>query len=475
MPGYPFSRSQTDPFLQIDQNGSGVIPDKQDHIPSTNLLLLLLHTRTSNIMNANQENNDRIIFIPGFPRDGVLKTLVKLKFGDFVQYVRNAQLKIAEWNRDAVPNHPGNAKDWLKSILNRLSLGIRIGYRNGKVTALDKLTPGTPILLSDGGHRTRWDMEIVDKLLKTLSPDDQKIVLDTVIHINVTTHVDGLPLDDYAKAEYQETNRKIKSLTNGENLRANSNPALQSLIDAMTSILDLRTESKDMPREAVLESVVGAIAGMMNGLDHMTKRATDVLGLEVKPEKMEQVLKIITNWKDMEEELYDMYAANPAALKMLRSRTFDLKYDGRFIVGLIEATDEAEVTRAKDAIIGAYEVALSKFAVADEFVDEAFVAAPAPEGLTAAAARAHKKAEKARESAHKKAEKARKAAHEKLGDQSIKAAKKYYAEVMNSIGGGGAGGHLTKKSHQDGWKRVVAKTAPPVDLGEAPSGVLEKA
>lgn len=430
-------------------------------------------------MNTNQDNNDHTIFPPGFLR-GLRKTLMKVKFSEFVQYVRPsssqpATIKIAEWNRDAIANHPGNAEDWLKSILSRLSLGIRIGYRNGKVSASDNLSPSTPILLSDGGHRTRWDMEIVDKLLNTLSPDEKKLVLNTVIHINVTTHDDGIPLDDYAKAEYQETNRKIKSLTNGENLRANRNPALQTLIDAMISILDLRTESKDLAREAVLESVVGAIAGMMNGLHHMTKRESDLLGLEVKPEKIEPVLKIIANWKDTEEELYEMYAANPAALEMLQSRTFDLKYDGRFLVGLIEAADEAEVTRAKDAIIGAYDIALSKFAVAEEFVDEAFVAAPAPEGLTPAEAKAHKKAEKARESAHKKAEKARKAAHQKLADQSVKSAKKNYVEVMNSIGGGGAGGHLTKKSHQDGWKRVVAKTAPPVDLGDAPAGVLEVA
>jgi hypothetical protein len=129
-------------------------------------------------MNTNQENNNHTIFTPGFLR-GVRKTLMKVKIRDFARYYNDRLIVIADWNRNAVPNHPGNAKSWLNSILTRLSLGIRVGYRNGKVSARDKLSLSTPIKMSDGGHRTRWDMEIVDKLLTTLNPEDRELVLNT--------------------------------------------------------------------------------------------------------------------------------------------------------------------------------------------------------------------------------------------------------------------------------------------------------
>jgi hypothetical protein len=388
-------------------------------------------------------------FISGIRKTKHTYTLAELK-----GLIKNGSIIIAPWNRKQVKIRPGTSADLFLSIKLKRGMGSLLAYVNGRHSDTYTPTPENPLLVTDGGHRLRWLNEIfesipsIDDNTYATLPSDVRAAVDAYeVSIDVTTHVDGADLEDYAKEEYVQVNRTTCTLSNGEMLIATTNETQEELVAALDTAFSNR-DLKVASREKNAEVKVAIIAGLTKGSDKMTTKREDVMDLEISEEEKARALKGIACIKEIEDRLFRAFQNNNNALSIIANRPINLQFDGPTIAAIAECSTDEERARVVETNVKAYTTMLSAAQLVPEPID-----VPVPVGASKTEIKTHNAAMKAKRSQHKKDV-----------AENLKRAKEQWAVYMKRIGDAGPGNQArfyNKKRYMHGWSQLKTIVAVP--------------
>lgn len=213
-------------------------------------------------------------------RRGVQTVVSRHPLSVIFTWMITGAIKSAEWNRPEVAKRNGNDSDLMASIIQGFSIGLFIGFYNGKLID-GKINPTKqcPIQVTEGGHRLRWLMKILGgetvvndmsiKDIQSQNPELYGFIMDYKIIIEIKTHVSGEMSEKYMRAEYNAVNTHSELLKPGETRSIDDN--VDSLCDVFDDAFKNRRSKTDAKaREAGTHLKRRIIASILsNDFRHM--------------------------------------------------------------------------------------------------------------------------------------------------------------------------------------------------------------
>jgi hypothetical protein len=297
--------------------------------------------------------------------EGIKKVPIRLSVKMLAQLKREGKAKIAKWNRDEVRNRDGTAEDFFFSLSLGLSPGMMLAYWNG-ILVDGKVVPTVenPIIIYEGGHRTRWTESIFANVTEmdgmTLSyfqandPDIAKCVEDAVIEMTVSTHPSGVVNEEFVKKDYQESNSKSEHVAPGEIIRVQTTDNRTPLQDDIKHVMkrDIKSKGQDGNLEilrALVHGAAGCTAQMNMKKDALMKQT------ELTPEELNKARTTIAALGLAETGIAGLYAAtdkeNKKIHKRVMARQLDLAVDGVYVAALADAPTDAARQAVVDDIV----------------------------------------------------------------------------------------------------------------------------
>lgn len=296
---------------------------------------------------------------------GIRKIPIRLTVKMLAQLKREGKVIIAKWNREEVRNRDGTAEDFFFSLSLGLSPGMMLAYWNG-ILVDGKVVPTVenPIIIYEGGHRTRWTESIFSNItevdgmtlsyLQTNDPDIAKCVEDAVIEMTVSTHPSGVVNEEFVKKDYQESNSKSEHVAPGEIIRVQTTDNRTPLQDAIKSAMkrDIKSKGQDGNLEilrALVHGAAGCTAQMNMKKDALMKQT------ELTPEELNKARTTITALALAETGIAGLYAAIDKETKKIHKRVMarqlDLAVDGVYVAALASASTDAARQAVVDDIV----------------------------------------------------------------------------------------------------------------------------
>jgi hypothetical protein len=284
---------------------------------------------------------------------GILKVRLPITLVTLYKWYKEKKLIIAPWNRDEVEARIGTHDDWMESIATDISGGIFLAYWKGKaIVGASGLTctptVENPIVVYEGGHRTRWTEAIFDDVarcfdmsfaeLAVLVPDVAKTIQTSVIEVTIATSTDGDALEKFAKRDYDRVNTYTEKLKPGEVLRTHTDAIRTSLEERLVSAM--KRTLKPKPRDAHLEdqrALVHCAAGLVNKMDK--KKGSLVYSAPLTCKQIELSHKTIDALGQAETQIETLFADKKVKTR-IKNRQIDLALDGTFMWALQSVDDK---------------------------------------------------------------------------------------------------------------------------------------
>jgi hypothetical protein len=280
---------------------------------------------------------------------GIRKTFVEISLRKFITLLKNKEVIIAEWNRDEVTKRPGDSHKLLASIAYGWNIGTLLGYWNGILPAskIPSFTAENPLQITEGGHRSRWILEIADNVaniqgntlprIQTLNPELYEKIMEYKIRIDVTTHTSGIVPLTYIKGEYKAINTFGEILTIGENLRAATDNNFNQLKEALDGAFYNRdAKMKKLSRDKSTELLAGCIQIVRTLLskDGGEMKPKEILA-EPDPtdEIMDDAIDVINELANLEDWLKETYGKTKD-LKTIIQEAPKLEFFGPILYGI---------------------------------------------------------------------------------------------------------------------------------------------
>lgn len=250
----------------------------------------------------------------------------------------DGRLVIAEWNRDEVAVREGTPSEWMKSLAEKVSPGHFIAYWLDKdETGALNPTKQNPIVVYEGGHRTRWTEKVFncEVLYHDMAYDDLKIaasdvadrIRDSPITMTVAFSRDESALITFAKNEYGKVNALSSLLKPGEIIRTKSDPERSTLEEAMRCAM--RRTLKSKKRNSDLEGMRALVHGAAGLIDRMDKKAGSLInGPPLSTAQVEAARNVIKCVAQAEEQIEALFEKEKATLKRCKNRGLELPVDG---------------------------------------------------------------------------------------------------------------------------------------------------
>jgi hypothetical protein len=296
---------------------------------------------------------------------GIIKVALRMSTKMLAKLKAEGKAKIATWNREEVKVRDGTAEDFLRSLLMGLSPGMMLAYWNG-ILVDGKVVPTVenPIIIYEGGHRTRWTESIFANITEmdgmTLSyfqandPVIAKCVEDAIIEMTVSTHPSGVVNEEFVKKDYEESNSKSEHVTPGEILRVqttdNRTPLQEDIKRAM------RRNIKEKKQDGNLEILRAMVHGAAGCTAQMTMKKGDLMTqAELTPEQLNKARTTIAALASAETGIASLYSATDKetkkVLKRVMARQLDLSVDGVYVAALASASTDAARQAVVDDIV----------------------------------------------------------------------------------------------------------------------------
>ena len=275
-------------------------------------------------------------------------------------WFKEGKAVIAEFNRNEVTKREGNEHEWMESLATKVSAGHFISYYAGKPDKNGKInpTPENPIVIYEGGHRTRWTDRIFRNLatyhgmtldvIRDLGLPEAKAIEECIIEMTVAVSTDKAALVAFAKKEYDTVNLKVEGLKAGEIIRTGADETRHRLETKLKSVLKRKLKEKE--RDAHLEelrALVHGAAGLVNRMDK--KKGTLTTTEPLTPEQVAKAEKIIDLVAETEEKIASMPELAVKKLQTrVRGRNLELPIDGTLVYALQDARNDAEREKVVD-------------------------------------------------------------------------------------------------------------------------------
>jgi hypothetical protein len=315
---------------------------------------------------------------------GIIKTKHEVSVGTLHKWYKAGAVDSATWNRNEVDNRVGSAQALMESMMSMFSISMMLAFINCVITSDRKLhpTPENKLNITEGGHRLRWIIAILDDLvtvdgktfseLKIVDAEMYNRILNYEITIEVTTHVSGTVPESYAMNEYIAVNTHGEPLKPGEVLRASNEDNFHILKSNLSEAYSHRTAKMNaLIRDgatAIYAVILAAMAS--NNFDLLTTSSSKKTAVEVtKPLNISDDMKgninnIIGSIKDIENWVFEKFGSLKHGKIALSSpagvltKAIDLKIHGPMIYGLYNSANTDE-RNANIAIIKKfYEISL---------------------------------------------------------------------------------------------------------------------
>jgi hypothetical protein len=299
------------------------------------------------------------------PLKRITKIRCPIKSATLYEWYRTKKLVIADWNRDEVEKRVGTEADWMESLATQVSAGIFLAYSTGKPIAIpggaSKLEPTVenPIVVYEGGHRTRWtdaifknqafyyDMDLAT--LEIVDPDTARAIKESVIEMTVATSDDAAGLVRFAKRDYDRVNTYTEKLKPGEVIRTHTDPVREKLENNLQAAM--KRALKPKKRDSHLEdnrALVHCAAGLTDRMDKKEGSLTKIDPLT--ESQVEKANEVIAWWAKVESQI-DALAEDDKKLRTrVRNRKIDLALDGTFMYALQSVGDADRQTVADDIV-----------------------------------------------------------------------------------------------------------------------------
>jgi hypothetical protein len=300
---------------------------------------------------------------------GILKVRQPITLATLYKWYKDKKLIIADWNRDEVDDRIGTHDDWMESIATDVSGGICLAYWNGKpITEKNgvlKCTPtvDNPVVIYEGGHRTRWTYAIFENVARCLGmtlaelmavePVTARAIQTCVVEMTIATSLDNDALVKFAKRDYDRVNTYIEKLKAGEVLRTHTDDARTALEERLVGVMKRTLKKK--ARDAHLEdqrALIHCAAGLVTKMDK--KKGSLVYSAPLTEEQIEMAETNIDAMGEIESKVETLFTGPTVLDKKvktrIKNRQIDLALDGTIMWALQSVDEDGRAAVIEDAV-----------------------------------------------------------------------------------------------------------------------------
>jgi hypothetical protein len=255
-------------------------------------------------------------------------------------------------NRKEVQARSGSAAMYMQSLACKASTGMFVCYWNGEVTLDAKGKPtfeptvANPIVIYEGGHRSRWLDEIYNnttqvapgitlEILRILNPEAAAAMESAPVILNINTHESGEVPIEYVKWEYATINCTVEAFSAGETVAASRDEVRNELDALVVAALRKRhvTPKKREGNKVIVRAMTNGALG--KAFDQRAESLQDAS--ELKPEQIESAKTNIALFASMEEKIEVLCAGNPETKKRFRKRIYLFRQDATLMNAIVTA------------------------------------------------------------------------------------------------------------------------------------------
>jgi hypothetical protein len=291
----------------------------------------------------------------------IVKIQQPIKALTLYQWYKQGCVKIAKWNREEVKDREGTPNEWMESLATKISPGHFIAYWVGKTGPDGKLpvpTPENPIVIYEGGHRTRWTERVFSneatfcgmnyETIKTLDPDTAKAIEEVRIDMTIATSENEASLVKFAKEEYHKVNSMVETLKAGELIRTKLDDDRAALEGSLQAALQRELKSKD--RDGHLEDLRALTNGAAGLVVDMNKQKGTLTKMDpLTADQKTKATATIARVAEVERRIKDLpELQSKKTLGRILKRQLDLAVDGTLIYAIQDAADEPQRKQVED-------------------------------------------------------------------------------------------------------------------------------
>jgi hypothetical protein len=282
-----------------------------------------------------------------------------VKAATLFQWAQDGAITIADWNREEVKSREGDEHEWMESLATKISPGQFIGYYHGKVGKNQKIVPtkSCPIVVYEGGHRTRWTMKVFGgealycgmtyTELCVLAPETAKAIEEAAIEMTIAVSEDFKELDKFTRNEFVKVNTNVERLKAGEVIRAGTDEKRAALEELLRNSLkrSLKSKKRDSQLEELRALIHGA-AGLVAKMDKAKGSLTNID--ELTDEQVQKANAVIQSFARVEEAICAIpELSGKEVKKRLAGRKLDLPVDGTLMWALQDAVGAVETAKVR--------------------------------------------------------------------------------------------------------------------------------
>lgn len=293
----------------------------------------------------------------------MVKIRCPLTLTTLYKWHKEGKLVIAEWNRDEVAARIGTQDDWMESIATDVSGGIFLATWKGVPLLTNEgpkcnPTVENPIVVYEGGHRTRWSDAIFKNEakcfgmtfsdLQALVPEVARSIQTSVIEMTIATSDDGPTLEAFAKRDYDRVNTYTEKLRPGEVIRTHTDVTRTSLEEKIATAM--KRTLKPKKRDAHLEdqrALANCAAGLVDKMDK--KKGSLTNGAPLTSDQITKAETVIAALGEAETRIDALFADKKVKVRV-KNRQLDLALDGTMMWALQEATDDLRSSVVDDIV-----------------------------------------------------------------------------------------------------------------------------
>jgi hypothetical protein len=291
----------------------------------------------------------------------ITKIRQPIKAATLYRWHAEGKVVIADWNRNEVKTREGTANEWMESLATKVSPGHFIAYwvaPPGYTGSLPEPTAENPIVIYEGGHRTRWTNKVFSneatfcgmtyETIKLLCPELATAIEDVVIDMTVATSTNEAGLVKFAKEEYHKVNSLVETLKAGELIRTQLDDDRATLEDRLKSALQRNLKAKD--RDVHLEDLRALTNGAAGQVLRMNKQKGTLTTTEpLTQDEKTKAEKVIARVAEVERRIKALPELQAKGVQnRVMGRQLDLAVDGTFIYALQDAVTEAKQKEVED-------------------------------------------------------------------------------------------------------------------------------
>ena len=296
---------------------------------------------------------------------GIKKIAYPLQAVTLAAMLRDKRAVRWDQNRKEVKARAGDATKFMLTLATRRSGGMFVCYWNGALeTSADGKpeihpTQENPIVIYEGGHRSRWLESIFDnttevydgldmEMLEQLRPEAVREIRASRITLDVNTHESGTVPIEYIKEEYEIINTTTATFSAGE-IVASSTDDVRNDLQALVS----RALSHRKPSPKARDGEKAEWRALANGaLGQIMLMKVDALVGQPAPsaEATLRAREIIEAFAEAERQVIALFANNAPLKKRMDARKSDFKMDA----ALMSAFDACVSPAQREAVIADY-------------------------------------------------------------------------------------------------------------------------